>query len=61
MLITYMKPIILIMLMILQVCVNVEIEDHVGQDKCAAITQTVDALSHEIMHAGWMACIHRTY
>jgi hypothetical protein len=61
MLVIYIKPTILIIPVILQDCVNVGIEDHVGQDKCAAITQTVDALSDELMHAGWMAYIHRTY
>ncbi len=43
MLITYIKSIIIIISMILQVCVDVGIEDHVGQDRCAAIIQTVDA------------------
>ncbi len=55
MLITYIQPNILIISMILQVCVDVGLEDHVWQDKRAAIAQTVDACSDELMHAGWMA------
>ena len=56
--------IILIIPIILQVCLDLGIADHVWQDKRTAIAQSVDALSDQFkpaMSAGWMKYISQTY
>ena len=47
-----------------QVRMELGIEDHIWQDKRAAIAQMVDALGDEVkpaMRAGWMANIRKAY
>ncbi len=47
-----------------QLFVDLEIADHVWQEKLDAITKTVDALGDEFqpaMRAGWLAYIRKTY
>ncbi len=54
----------LIISIILQVCVNLGIADHVWQEKRAAIAASIDGLGDKFkpeLRAAWMAYIRETY
>ncbi len=54
----------IILIIAFQVRISLGLADHVWQDKCAAIAQTVDALGDQFrlaMRAGWLAYIKNAY